>query len=109
MKIAFFSSQPYMQQPFAAHNRDHGFDINSGKIGAQGLDICEEEENLFFSDKSCEIIHDDTFHLRSTYPNVILTDHQAFLTREALAAIAHITLDNLQRLSCNKPCDNQIN
>ncbi|MFB9848695.1 2-hydroxyacid dehydrogenase [Oceanisphaera arctica] len=91
------------------HAQDAIAAINSGKIGALGLDVYEEEENLFFSDKSCEIIHDDTFHLLSTYPNVLLTGHQAFLTHEALAAIAHITLDNLQRLSRNEPCDNQIN
>lgn len=83
--------------------------INSGKIGALGLDVYEEEENLFFADKSCEIIHDDIFHLLSTYPNVILTGHQAFLTQEALTAIARVTLDNLQQLSRNQPCDNQIN
>lgn len=83
--------------------------INNGKIGSLGLDVYEEEENLFFTDKSSEIIRDDTFHLLSAYPNVIMTGHQAFLTREALAAIAHTTLDNLQRLSRGKPCDNKIN
>ncbi|MBR9830423.1 MAG: 2-hydroxyacid dehydrogenase [Oceanospirillales bacterium] len=91
------------------HAQDAIEAINSGKIGSLGLDVYEEEENLFFSDKSCEIIHDDTFHLLSTYPNVLLTGHQAFLTREALAAIARITLDNLQQLSRNEACDNQIN
>ncbi|OXY80392.1 2-hydroxyacid dehydrogenase [Oceanimonas doudoroffii] len=83
--------------------------INSGKIGHLGLDVYEEEEHLFFADKSCEIIHDDTFHLLSTYPNVILTGHQAFLTKEALTAIAQVTLDNLQRLADGQPCDNKIN
>ncbi|OIN11019.1 2-hydroxyacid dehydrogenase [Oceanisphaera psychrotolerans] len=83
--------------------------INNGRIGSLGLDVYEEEENLFFADNSGEIIHDDTFHLLSAYPNVILTGHQAFLTHEALAAIARITLDNLQRLARNEPCDNQIN
>lgn len=83
--------------------------INSGRIGALGLDVYEEEENLFFTDKSSEIIRDNTFHLLSAYPNVIMTGHQAFLTREALAAIAHTTLDNLLRLSRRQPCDNQIN
>ncbi|MGR7922720.1 2-hydroxyacid dehydrogenase [Zobellella denitrificans] len=83
--------------------------INNGKIGSLGLDVYEEEENLFFTDKSGEIIRDDTFHLLSAYPNVIMTGHQAFLTREALAAIAGTTLDNLRRLSRGEPCDNKIN
>ncbi|WMC10902.1 2-hydroxyacid dehydrogenase [Oceanimonas pelagia] len=83
--------------------------INSGKIGHLGLDVYEEEEHLFFEDKSCEIIQDDTFHLLSAYPNVILTGHQAFLTNEALSAIAQVTLDNLQCLADGRPCDNKIN
>ncbi|MBL1377022.1 2-hydroxyacid dehydrogenase [Zobellella iuensis] len=91
-------------------NADHAIEaINNGRIGALGLDVYEEEENLFFVDKSSEIIRDDTFHLLSAYPNVIMTGHQAFLTREALAAIAHTTLDNLQRLSRGESCDNKIN
>ncbi|WP_107852280.1 2-hydroxyacid dehydrogenase [Oceanimonas marisflavi] len=83
--------------------------INSGKIGHLGLDVYEEEEHLFFEDKSCEIIQDDTFHLLSTYPNVIITGHQAFLTKEALSEIARVTLDNLQCLADGQPCDNKIN
>ncbi|MDP5293595.1 2-hydroxyacid dehydrogenase [Oceanimonas sp. CHS3-5] len=83
--------------------------INSGKIGHLGLDVYEEEEHLFFEDKSCQIIQDETFHLLSAYPNVILTGHQAFLTNEALSAIAQVTLDNLQRLADDQPCDNKIN
>ncbi|GAA3547692.1 2-hydroxyacid dehydrogenase [Zobellella aerophila] len=83
--------------------------INNGKVGALGLDVYEEEETLFFADKSNEIVRDDTFHLLSAYPNVILTGHQAFLTREALAAIAHTTLDNLQQLAKGQDCTNKIN
>lgn len=83
--------------------------INSGKIGHLGLDVYEEEEHLFFEDKSCQIIQDETFHLLSAYPNVILTGHQAFLTNEALSAIARVTLDNLQCLADSLPCNNKIN
>ncbi len=83
--------------------------INSGKIGHLGLDVYEEEEHLFFEDKSSEIIDDEIFHLLSAYPNVILTGHQAFLTNEALSAIARTTLDNLQCLADGRPCDNKIN
>lgn len=83
--------------------------INTGKIGHLGLDVYEEEEHLFFEDKSCQIIQDEIFHLLSAYPNVILTGHQAFLTNEALSAIAEVTLDNLQCLADSLPCHNKIN
>ncbi len=69
--------------------------LKSGRIGSLGLDVYEEEGDLFFRDLSDEIIHDDLFTRLLTFPNVIITAHQAFLTREALTEIANITLRNI--------------
>lgn len=64
-------------------------------LGAVGVDVYEEEEGLFFEDHSSNGIDDDTFVRLSTFPNVLITSHQGFLTDEALAAIAAVTLDNV--------------
>lgn len=64
-------------------------------LGAVGVDVYEEEEGLFFEDHSIAGIDDDTFVRLSTFPNVLITAHQGFLTNEALAAIAEVTLDNV--------------
>lgn len=69
--------------------------LKSGRIGALALDVYEEEGDLFFRDLSDEIIRDDVFTRLLTFPNVIITAHQAFLTREALAEIARVTLSNI--------------
>lgn len=63
--------------------------------GAVGVDVYEEEEALFFEDHSAEGIDDDTFVRLSTFPNVLVTAHQGFLTAEALTAIAEVTLANI--------------
>ncbi len=70
--------------------------IKSGKIGGLGLDVYEEEAGLFFEDKSQTIILDDVLSRLLTFPNVLITGHQAFFTREALEAIATTTLQNLR-------------
>lgn len=70
--------------------------LKSGRIGALGLDVYEEEEELFFEDKSNEVITDDVFRRLSACHNVLFTGHQAFLTREALHAIADTTLANVK-------------
>jgi D-lactate dehydrogenase len=64
-------------------------------LGAVGVDVYEEEEALFFEDHSTEGIDDDTFVRLSTFPNVLVTAHQGFLTAEALTAIAQVTLANV--------------
>jgi D-lactate dehydrogenase len=66
--------------------------LKSGKIGYLGLDVYEEEEGLFFDDLSSKVIQDDVFARLQTFPNVIMTGHQAFFTRDALAAIAETAL-----------------
>lgn len=82
--------------------------LKSGRIGALGLDVYEEEEHLFFDDHSSEIITDDTFRRLSACHNVIFTGHQAFLTKEALTSIAETTLHNLSEVSQGNNCINQV-
>lgn len=65
------------------------------KIGFLGLDVYERESELFFTDRSHEIIQDDNFQRLITFPNVLVTGHQGFFTAEALNEIAHVTLDNI--------------
>ena len=73
--------------------------LKSGKIGYLGLDVYEEEEDLFFEDLSAEVIQDDTFMRLLTFPNVLITGHQAFFTSNALEEIARVTADNIKSFS----------
>ena len=78
--------------------------LKSGQLGYLGLDVYEEEANLFFEDRSDLPLQDDVLARLLTFPNVIITAHQAFLTREALAAIARTTLDNIAAWAAGRPC-----
>lgn len=69
--------------------------LKSRHIGGVGLDVYEEEEELFFEDLSTDIIQDDVFMRLLTFPNVLITAHQGFLTEEALHNIAETTLTNV--------------
>lgn len=69
--------------------------LKARRIGAVALDVYEEEGDLFFEDLSDRIVVDDVFSRLLTFPNVLITSHQAFFTREALAAIAETTLANV--------------
>ena len=69
--------------------------LKSGHLGGLGIDVYEEEEELFFEDQSGSVLQDDTFARLLTFPNVLITGHQAFLTQEALTNIARVTLENL--------------
>lgn len=69
--------------------------LKSGALGSLGLDVYEEEADLFFRDLSADVIRDDVFARLLTFPNVVVTGHQAFFTEDALAAIAETTIDNL--------------
>ena len=70
--------------------------LKSGKIGSAGLDVYEEEEGIFFEDLSGAVLQDDDLARLLTFPNVLLTSHQAFLTREALTNIAQTTIGNIE-------------
>ncbi|MFE4105252.1 2-hydroxyacid dehydrogenase [Almyronema epifaneia] len=69
--------------------------LKERKLGYLGLDVYEQEGDLFFEDLSNEVIQDDTFQRLLTFPNVLITGHQAFFTQEALSNIAQTTLDNI--------------
>jgi len=80
--------------------------LKSGRIGYLGLDVYEEEEDIFFEDRSGLILSDDVFARLLTFPNVIITGHQAFFTREALLNIAATTIDNITKFENNQPLEN---
>lgn len=82
--------------------------LKSGKLGYLGLDVYEEEGDLFFENLSDKVIADDIFMRLTTFPNVLVTGHQGFFTREALVAIAAITLDNLECLEREGTCANRL-
>ena len=77
--------------------------LKDGQLGYLGLDVYEEEAQLFFEDRSDLPLQDDVLARLLTFPNVIITAHQAFLTREALAAIAGTTLANIQAWANGQP------
>ena len=72
--------------------------LKQEKIGYLGLDVYEEESDLFFEDFSNTVLQDDVFARLLTFSNVVITGHQAFFTREALDAISTVTLNNLTAL-----------
>ena len=82
--------------------------LKSSQIGYLALDVYEREADLFFEDLSGEIIQDDVFERLLTFPNVIITGHQAFFTEEALNNIAETTLANITSFSETGTCANQV-
>lgn len=76
--------------------------LKSKKLGYLGMDVYEEEDNLFFEDHSSEIINDDLFCRLQTFPNVLITGHQAFFTQEAVYNIARVTLENITNFETGK-------
>lgn len=82
--------------------------LKSRRIGALGLDVYEEEEALFFRDLSAEGIPDDLLARLTTFPNVLVTGHQAFLTREALHGIATTTLGNVTAFELGERSGNEL-
>jgi len=77
--------------------------LKSGQLGYLGLDVYEEEADIFFADRSDQPLQDDVLARLLTFPNVIITAHQAFLTREALAGIAQTTLANIAAWRAGTP------
>ena len=82
--------------------------IKARKIGAACLDVYEEESNVFFHDYSNHIVNDDTLARLISMPNVIVTSHQAFLTKEALSNIADTTLNNIREFFEKDTCPNEV-
>lgn len=77
--------------------------LKSGQLGGAALDVYEEEAGVFFEDLSERGINDDQLARLLTFPNVLITSHQAFLTREALRAIAETTIRSLDEFASGKP------
>ncbi|WP_339869183.1 2-hydroxyacid dehydrogenase [uncultured Algoriphagus sp.] len=82
--------------------------LKTRKVGNLGIDVYEQEENLFFQNLSETIVLDEQIARLMTFPNVLITGHQAFLTQEALAQIAKITLQNLDELAAGGDLSNEI-
>jgi D-lactate dehydrogenase len=82
--------------------------LKSGQIGYLGLDVYEQEADLFFENLSDQVIQDDTFQRLLTFPNVLITGHQAFFTRNALAKIAEVTIANISQFAKGQPLSNEV-
>jgi len=82
--------------------------LKTGKIGYLGLDVYEQEETLFFNDLSENIIQDDLIMRLLSFPNVLITSHQGFLTEEALDKIARVTFLNIDDFAAGKPLANKV-
>lgn len=84
----------------------HG--LKEGQIGSVALDVYEEEGDLFFEDLSDQVIQDDTFVRLLTFPNVLITAHQAFFTEEAISNISETTFANIAEFAAEERCGNCI-
>lgn len=82
--------------------------LKRGRLGSLGIDVYEEESDFFFRDLSDRVIQDDTLARLLTFPNVLVTGHQAFFTREALRSIAETTLSNLTNIERGEACPNEV-
>lgn len=82
--------------------------LKRGRVGAAGLDVYEEEEGIFFQDLSNRVLQDDVLARLLTFPNVLVTSHQAFLTREALGNIAGTTLGNIAAFERGEALPNEV-
>lgn len=82
--------------------------LKSGALGSLGLDTYEEEEELFFEDRSDVVLRDDVFARLLTFPNVLVTGHQGFFTRHAMEAIAETTLANVTAFEAGDLCTNAV-
>jgi D-lactate dehydrogenase len=82
--------------------------LKTGQLGAAGLDVYEEEEGIFFQDLSNRVLQDDVLARLLSFPNVLITSHQGFLTEEALASIARITLENISAFERGGPLENVV-
>ncbi len=80
----------------------------AGKFGGVGLDVYEEEEGIFYEDKSGEIMQDENLARLMTFPNVLITSHMGFFTKEAMQAIAKVTLDNVYAFENGLPLKNRV-
>jgi len=82
--------------------------LKSGQLGGLGIDVYEQEADLFFRDLSSTIISDDVFQRLLAFPNVIVTGHQAFFTQEAISTICETTINSIREFAAGQPLSNEI-
>lgn len=82
--------------------------LQTGQLGSLGIDVYEQEEHLFFYNRSEEIINDELILLLTSLPNVLVTAHQGFFTEEALTQIAHTTLESIRAFTASQPLENEV-
>lgn len=82
--------------------------LKARQLGHLAIDVYEQEDGLFFQDRSADIIEDDVFQRLMTFPNVLVTGHQGFFTAEALQEIAQVTLQNLRHFAADTECPNRV-
>lgn len=82
--------------------------LKQGILGAAGLDVYEEEAGIFFEDLSNQVLQDDILARLLSFPNVLVTSHQAFMTVEALSNIAEVTLENVRAFEAGEPLVNVV-
>lgn len=82
--------------------------LKSGKIGYLGIDVYEQEDDLFFRDFSDTVIQDEVFQLLQSFPNVVITAHQAFFTQDALTDITETTIANITDFEQGRPLKNEV-
>ena len=82
--------------------------LKQGIIGSLGIDVYEQEDDLFFADHSADVLLDDDIARLLTFPNVLITGHQAFFTENALKEIAHVTLENLRAFEAGESLANEV-
>lgn len=82
--------------------------LKSQKIGYLGLDVYEQEEDIFFRDLSESVLKDETISRLMSFPNVLITSHQGFFTKEALGQIATVTLNNATVLENGEVLLNEV-
>ena len=121
MRIAFFSVDAdaiaHMKRGVMLINTSRGAlvdataridGLKSGHVGYVDLDVYEEEEQLFFRDLSAQVIQDDVFARLLTFPNVLITAHQAYFTHEAMDAISKIRLENVSAFEQGRHTGNEL-
>jgi len=82
--------------------------LKSGQLGGLAIDVYEQEEEIFFQDLSSEIITDDLIQRLVSFPNVIVTGHQSFFTREAISTIVATTLESIADFEAGRPLRNEV-
>jgi len=82
--------------------------LKSGQLSALGIDVYEQESDLFFQDRSSSIIPDDVIQRLVSFPNVIVTGHQAFFTQEAIGTICATTVASISDYAAGRPLAHEV-